>query len=219
MWKMVNRELRTNLSLYTSVRGLIIMICAISYPFINGTGSMFYYLVMFGGIASVAFTEMESRDKVYISLLSSPCKRSDYVFGKFISNIIWVGIITIVGVILNMMFSVMAPAKCLPISAGEIKIVVSYMLIFTGIYYLLYFSFGLKWAKIGYYVVFVGIAFGVIWLQNIVTRKNTSQIVNVIYTFVDQNSAINNFILVIIVGSIIALLAYISFIFYDRKDF
>ena len=221
MWKMINRELSTNISIYKNFRGLVIVLCAIIYPFLIGSDNMsaFNYFIMLGGLTSVAFTEGESRDKVYISILSSPCKRSDYVFGKFLGNLIWIGILTVIGLILNGILNVMMPERCLPATLGQVKLVVSYMLIFTGIYYLLYFALGLKWAKIGYFVVFFAIMVGVVGMEDIIFGSNSPHVIRQLYSFIDSADLLNNLILLIIVGALLGLFAYVSYIFYDKKDF
>lgn len=221
MWKMINREQSTNISIYKNFRGLVIVLCAIVYPFLIGSDNMsvFNYFIMLGGLTSVAFTEGESRDKVYMSILSSPCKRSDYVFGKFLGNLIWVGILTIVGLILNSILNIMMPGKYLLVTLGQVKLVVSYMLIFTGIYYLLYFALGLKWAKIGYFAVFFAIMVGIVGMDDIVFGSSSPQIIKQLYSFIESAALVNNLILVIIVGALLGLFAYVSYIFYDKKDF
>lgn len=219
MWRMIERELRINLSQYTNIRGLAMLICIIVYPFLMGGGTVFNYFILIGGISSIAFTEMESRDRVYISLLSGPCKRSDYVFGKFIANLIWVGIITGIGLVLNAIFHIITPEMCDVVKIANVKLVVSYMLILTGIYYFFYFVLGMKWAKIGYFLVFFAIMMGIMGFGDIITSINTPPILSNIIMFLENNSITNNIILIVIVGSIISLFAYISFVFYDRKDF
>ncbi len=219
MWRMIERELKTNLSLYTNLRGLSMILVAVVYPMLVTEITLFSYFILIGGLTSVAFTEMESRDRVYISILSGPCKRSDYVFGKFIANLIWVGIITVVGLVLNAILNGIAPAKCLAIDSGTAKLIVSYMLIFIGVYYLLYFSLGIKWAKIGYFVVFFAIMVGAMGFEGIIKSSNTPQILRGVMLFLENNSITNNIILIVIVGGILSLFAYISFMVYDRKDF
>lgn len=221
MWKMVNREISTNLSLYKNFRGLVIILCAVIYPLLIGSSSMsmFNYFLMLGGIMSIAFTEGESRDKVYMSILSSPCKRSDYVFGKFLGNLVWIGILTVLGLLLNSILHWLIPERCLPVSLGQVKLVISYMLIFTGIYYLLYFAAGLKWAKIGYFAVFFAIMVGVVGMEDIIFGAGSPQVTKSLYRFIESTSLINNLILVIIVGALIGLFAYVSYVFYDKKDF
>lgn len=221
MWKMIGRELNTNLSVYKNSRGLIIMMMAIMYPLVASSGdmSMFNYFIMLGGLTSVAFTEGELRDKVYMSILSAPCKRSDYVFGKFLGNLIWVGILTALGLVLNWIFNMLIPDRCLPANLVQVKLVVTYILIFTGIYYLLYFAAGLKWAKIGYFFVFFAIMVGIVGMDDLVLGANTPQLIKGVYSFMENTSVVNNLILVIMVGAFIGLLSYISLIFYDKKDF
>lgn len=217
MWKMINRELRFLMKNYKGFGGLVVVLCAIFTPVING-GSVFAFFTLFGGVAGIAITEIESRDKAYYSILSAPCTRTDYVYGKFVSNILWLLTLAVGGWLLNMLIGLVLPGRITPLTLGMAKIVVGYILIFISIYHVLYFTLGVKWAKIGYFLCFFAIIFGVMMMDAVVFGAEAPKLATNIYDFLQSGALINNLIYFVILGGVVGLFVYISAIVYDRKD-
>lgn len=217
MINIVFRELKGLIKNYKGIGGLIVCLCAIFTPMMNG-GSVFAFFTLFGGVAGIALTEIESRDRAYYAILSAPCTRTDYVLGKFISNIIWLVMLAVGGWLLNMVIEMVLPGRISPFTIGIAKIVVGYILIFISIYLVLYFTLGVKWAKIGYFICFFAIIFGVMMMDQIFFGTNAPQFITNIYNFLQSGSLMNNAIYFIIVGGIVGVLAYVSAIVYERKD-
>lgn len=217
MWKMINRELRFLMKNYKGFGGLVVVLCAIFTPVING-GSVFAFFILFGGVAGLASTEIESRDKAYYSILSAPCTRTDYVYGKFISNILWLLILTVGGWLLNMLIGLVLPGRIAPLTLGMAKIVVGYILIFISIYHVLYFTLGVKWAKIGYFLCFFAIIFGIMMMDELIFGTGAPEFITNIYDFLQSGALINNLIYFVILGGLVGLSAYISAIIYEKKD-
>lgn len=217
MWKMINRELRFLLKNYKGIGGLIIILCAIITPVING-GSVFAFFVLFGGVAGIASTELESRDKAFYSILSAPCTRNDYVWGKFLVNTLWMLILAVCGAILNMGLASILPEKINPLTIGMAKVVIGYILIFISVYHVLYFTLGVKWAKIGYFICFFAIIFGIMMMDQILFGTNVPKFIGNIYGFLESGAFINNLIYIVIVGGIVGLSGYVSTIVYGNKD-
>lgn len=217
MFKVISRELKALMKNYKGVGGLVVVLCAIFTPVING-GSVFAFFTLFGGVGGIAITEIESRDKAYYSILSAPCTRTDYVYGKFVSNISWLLILAVGGWLLNMVIEMVLPGRITPLTLGMAKIVVGYILIFISIYHVLYFTLGVKWAKIGYFLCFFAIIFGVMMMDEVVFGAEAPKLATNIYDFLQSGALINNLIYFVILGGVVGLFAYISAIVYDRKD-
>ena len=217
MWKMINRELRFLMKNYKGVGGLVVVLCAIFTPLMNG-GSVFAFFTLFGGVAGIAVTEIESRDKAYYSILSTPCTRTDYVYGKFVSNILWLLTLAVGGWLLNMVIEMVLPGRITPMTLGMAKIVVGYILIFISIYHVLYFTLGVKWAKIGYFLCFFAIIFGIMMMDELIFGTWAPEFITNIYNFLQSGALINNLIYFVILGGVVGLFVYISAIVYDRKD-
>lgn len=217
MFKVISRELKALMKNYKGVGGLVVVLCAIFTPVMNG-GSVFAFFTLFGGVAGIAITEIESRDKAYYSILSAPCTRTDYVYGKFLTNILWLLTLAVGGWLLNMLIVLVLPGRITPFTIGMAKLVVGYILLFISIYLVLYFTLGVKWAKIGYFLCFFAIIFGVMMMDTVVFGTEAPKLVTNIYDFLQSGALINNLIYFAILGGVVGLFAYISAIAYNRKD-
>ncbi len=222
MWKMAMRDLRGVFNLYSNKSGLIMIVVVILFGVGNKGAGLFNYFLLMGGVISIAFTEMEARDKIHISILSSPCKRSDYVLGKFLFSIMWIIIVTVIGVLLNNLIYMIYPAEYLKLPPSVIKGTVSYILIFVALYYCVYFSLGIKFAKIFYFVIFFVIMAGTLtigeYLKGEALPEWLSSIERLLVIF-QSNTLGSNIILSALVLGILALIATISVVIYEKKDF
>ncbi|WP_346937840.1 ABC-2 transporter permease [uncultured Clostridium sp.] len=222
MWKMAIRDLRGILNLYNNKNGLIMIVVVIFLGITNKGNGLFSYFLLMGGIISIAFTEMESRDKIHISILSSPCKRSDYVLGKFLSTIIWIVAITIIGLLLNNLIYMIYPAENLKLPISIVKGSISYILIFVALYHCVYFSLGIKFARIFYFIIFFVIMAGILTIGGFLKGEPLPSWLSSIERFLvlfQSNTVASNIILVMLVLAVLALIATISVVIYEKKDF
>ena len=221
MWKMALRDLRGIFNLYNNKNGLIMILIVIFFSITNKGNGLFSYFLLMGGVISIAFTEMEARDKVHISILSSSCKRSDYVLGKFLSTIIWILSITIIGFLLNNLIYMIYPAEYLRLPISIVKMSISYILIFVSLYYCVYFSLGIKFARVFYFVIFF-VMIGAFTISDILKGESLPNWLSNIerfLTLLQSNTITSNIILAILVIAILALIAAISVVIYEKKDF
>ncbi len=222
MWKMAMRDLRGIFNLYINKSGLVMIVVVILFGVGNKGAGLFNYFLLMGGVISIAFTEMESRDKIHISILSSPCKRSDYVLGKFLSSIIWIVAITIIGLLLNNLIYMIYPAEYLKLPLSVIKGTTSYILIFVALYYCVYFSLGIKFARIFYFIIFFVIMAGTLAIGEFLKGESLPRWLSSIERFLvlfQSNTVASNIILVMLVLAVLALIATISVVIYEKKDF
>jgi hypothetical protein len=222
MWKMALRDLRGIFNLYNNKNGLIMILVMIIFSITNKGNGLFSYFLLMGGVISIAFTEMEARDKVHISILSSPCKRSDYVLGKFLSTIIWILSITIIGFLLNNLIYMIYPAEYLRLPISIVKGSISYILIFVALYYCVYFSLGIKFARIFYFIIFFVIMAGTLTIGEFLKGEPLPNWLSSIERFLElfqSNTITSNIILAILVLAILALIAAVSVAIYEKKDF
>lgn len=222
MWKMAMRDLRGIFNLYSNKSGLVMIVVVILFGVGNKGAGLFNYFLLMGGVISIAFTEMESRDKIHISILSSPCKRSDYVLGKFLSSIIWIVAITIIGLLLNNLIYMIYPAEYLKLPLSVIKGTTSYILIFVALYYCVYFSLGIKFARIFYFIIFFVIMAGTLAIGEFLKGESLPSWLSSIERFLvlfQSNTVASNIILVMLVLAVLALIATISVVIYEKKDF
>jgi len=222
MWKMALRDLRGIFNLYNNKNGLTMIVIVIFLGIVNKGEGLFNYFLLMGGIISIAFTEMEARDKVHISILSSSCKRSDYVLGKFLSTIIWIVAITIIGFLLNNLIYMIYPAEYLKLPLFIVKGSISYILIFVALYYCIYFSLGIKFARIFYFIIFFVIMAGRLAIGEFLKGESLPNWLSSIERFLillQSNTITSNIILAILVIAILALIAAISVVIYEKKDF
>ncbi|WP_346894836.1 ABC-2 transporter permease [Clostridium sp. UBA7503] len=222
MWKMAMRDLRGIFNLYSNKSGLIMILVVILFGIGNKGAGLFNYFLLMGGVISIAFTEMESRDKIHISILSSPCKRSDYVLGKFMFSIIWITIVTMVAILLNNLVYMIYPVEYLKLPPSVIKGTVSYILIFVALYYCVYFSLGIKVARIFYFIIFFVIMAGTLTIGEYLKGEPIPEWLSSIERFLvifQSNTVGSNIILIALVLGILALIATISVVIYEKKDF
>ncbi len=222
MWKMAMRDLRGIFNLYNNKNGLIMIVAIILIGVGNKGNGLFSYFLLMGGVISIAFTEMEARDKIHVSILSGPCKRSDYVLGKFLSTIIWIVSITIIGLLLNNLIYMIYPAEYLKLPSSVIKGSVSCILIFVAIYYCVYFSLGIKFARIFYFVIFFGIMAGTLTISEFLKGEPLPNWLSSMERFLglfQSNTVASNIILITLVLATLALIAIISLVSYEKKDF
>lgn len=217
MRRIMLRELKFLSKNYRGFGGVIVAMCAILTPLVNG-GSVFGFFTLFGGIAGIAATEMESRDKAYYSILSSPCTRTDYVLGKFLSNIIWILLIAFIGGFLHLGIQWVIPGKVSEFTFGMAKLIVGYIFVCVSIYLVLYFTLGVKYAKVGYFLCFFAIMMGVMMMDTIFFSSSAPKVATTVYNFLQSSALINNLIYFVIIGGIVGLLAYVSAIAYNKKD-
>ncbi|GAA0772560.1 hypothetical protein GCM10008908_19110 [Clostridium subterminale] len=222
MWKMAMRDLRGIFNLYNNRNGLIIIMVVIFLGITNKGKGLFSYFLLMAGVISIAFTEMEARDKVHVSILSSPCKRSDYVLGKFLSAIIWIVAITIIGLLLNNLIYMIYPAEYLKLPISIVKMSISYILIFVAFYNCVYFSLGIKFARIFYFIIFFAVMLGMSAVSYILKGEVLPAWLSCIDRFLalfQSNTITNNIIVAILVLTILALIATVSVVIYEKKDF
>ena len=222
MWKMALRDLRGIFNLYNNKNGLIMIIVVIFLGIVNKGNGLFSYFLLMGGVISIAFTEMEARDKIHVSILSSPCKRSDYVLGKFLSTTIWIVAITIIGLLLNNLIYMIYPAEYLKLPSSVIKGSVSYILIFVALYYCVYFSLGIKFARIFYFVIFFVIMAGILTISEFLKGEPLPSWLSSMERFLglfQSNTVASSIILITLVLATLALIAIISVVSYEKKDF
>lgn len=217
MFKMAMRELKTILTIYKS-KLIIFMVFPILYTFINDKSDFFSFYALMGGIMMIAGPEMENRDKVYVSVLSAPCKRSEYVLGKFLAAIIWMIIIVATGVLINYGLCALLPQRVSPIDAISIKLIPMYMSLFISIYYMVIFVFGQKIAKAWYLITFFLVMIGVMGANELISGFQFQGIIGAIINFITSTSMANIILLIILELAIIGILGVISVAVYDKRD-
>ncbi|MEG0671410.1 ABC-2 transporter permease [Clostridium sp.] len=213
------RELRTNFTAMISKQGAIMFLC-LSIIMITSNGqNLFTYYMIFFGILTLGYTEVEVRDRVYISLLSSPCTRKDYVVAKFLGGIIWIIFLFVSGVLLNMLANKLIPMMCGPINMAGAKMISIYMLLLVELYYLLYFTLGIKFSRIAYYVIFFIMIIGSSTVASVFDNDDiSSELLLKIVKIFSGDILLNNIILIVLAGLIITLFTCISMFIFEKKD-
>lgn len=218
MIKMAIRELKTMLAMYKS-RLIIFIVFPILFTILNDKSDFFSFYTLMGGIMMLAGPEMENRDKAYISVLSAPCKRSEYVWGKYLAMILWMIIIVVSGTLLNYGLRIILPEKVTALDTLTIKLIPMYMCLFISIYYMVIFVFGQKIAKAWYLITFMIVMIGVMGANELIQGVTFQGKLGVLLKFIQSTSLINTALLLIIILAIIGILGTISVIVYDKKDF
>lgn len=217
MLKVAMRELKIMLTMYKS-RLIIFIVFPILYTFINDKSDFFSFYALMGGIMMLAGPEMENRDKVYISVLSAPCKRSEYVIGKFLAAIIWMIIIVISGVLINYGLCALIPQEVSAIDALSIKLIPMYMCLFISIYYMVIFVFGQKIAKAWYLITFFLVMIGVMGASELIAGTQFQGTLGAIINFIGSTSMVNTMMLIILELAIIGILGTVSVTVYEKRD-
>ncbi|GAA0116001.1 ABC-2 transporter permease [Clostridium senegalense] len=213
MLNVIKRELKIQL---LSLKGSQFIVLLISMAVIAMTQGQDFinYLIMVLVIGGLGYTELESRDGVYKSTLSYPCTRKDYVLGKFIASILVAMIGCILAIVLNEVLLIAIPTKFIGVNIHSLKSILLYSLLIISMYYLAYFSLGIKAAKISYYVAFIVFMMGFMFINNIFKFKLEGNIVKLL-----SNTSIQfNIILVIAVLAITGILATLSVVIYEKRD-
>lgn len=214
MLNVIKRELNLQLS---SLKGMQMVIIAIVMIFIGTTNPTQFtsMLIMMCVISSLGYTAIECRNGVNKYLLSCPCTRKQYVMGKFISTIIILSTTTVIAGFLNRILVKIIPDMFLVTSFHELKVLFLYGLIITSIYYLAYFSLGIKAATISYYISFVIAMIGFMSINSIFSYMQARKVINLL----TSNNIILNLMLIIIGLAISAIVCVLSIVFYEKKDF
>ncbi len=218
MGKILMRELSLNFSNLKSRQLLAIIGIFVIVTITNERTSLFPYLMLCLGMFSIICTEMESRDKVYISILSAPCTRKEYVTGKFISSTIWILATATISVLVCKALYMINSNYFIDVNIVAVKFSVIYMIFMVVIYYLLYFSIGVKYAKISYYICFILLFMGSMSFYHIMDYVVAKKVINSGLKIIYSNTLIGNSILLVLVLAVVTLFSVISTIFYEKKD-
>ncbi|MEG2917413.1 MAG: ABC-2 transporter permease [Clostridium sp.] len=213
------RELRTNFTAMISKQGAIMFLCLGMIMITSKGQNLFTYYMIFFGVLTLGYTEIEVRDRVYISLLSSPCTRKDYVVAKFLGGTIWIIFLFASGVLLNILAHRLIPTMCGHINMVGAKMISIYMVLLIELYYLLYFTLGIKFSRIAYYVIFFIMIIGSSTVASIFSNDDiSSKVLQNIVKIFSSDVILDNVILIVLVGLIITLFTCISMFVFEKKD-
>lgn len=214
MLNVIKRELNLQLS---SLKGMQMIIIPIVMIFIGTTNPVQFtnLFIMIFVVTSLGYTAIECRNGVNKYLLSCPCTRKQYVMGKFISTIIILSTTTVIAGFLNRILVKIMPDIFIVNSFHQLKVLFLYGLIIISIYYLAYFSLGIKAAMISYYISFAVVMMGFMTISNMFIYMQEGKVTK----FLSSNNIILNLMLIIIGLAISAIVCVLSIVFYEKKDF
>lgn len=217
MTNIVLNNIRTIFYMYRS-RIFIFILLPILNAFLNIYTGFFSFYIMLGFAVVLATPEIESRDKAYISILSAPCKRSEYVIGRYISLLIWGLVVVSSGLGINFILNIISPDKISMPSLSIIKITTTYMILSICIYYLIYFAFSLKATRVSYFIIFIVLIIGSAMEDFIGTGNFLLYRIKGISSLIMGAGVLINIIYIVILVAVVMLVANISAVLYNRKD-
>lgn len=217
MTNIVLNNIRTIFYMYRS-RIFIFILLPILNAFLNIYTGFFSFYIMLGFAVILATPEIESRDKAYISILSAPCKRSEYVIGRYISLLIWGIVVVASGLGINFILNIISPDKISMPSLSIIKITSTYMILSICIYYLIYFAFSLKATRVSYFIIFIVLIIGSAMEDFIGTENFFLYRIKGISSLIMGAGVLINIIYIVILVAVVMLVANISAALYNRKD-
>lgn len=217
MTNIVLNNIRTIFYMYRS-RIFIFILLPILNAFLNISTGFFNLYIMLGFAVILVTPEIESRDKAYISILSAPCKRSEYVIGRYISLLIWGLIVVASGLGINFILNIISPDKISMPSLSTIKITSTYMILSICIYYLIYFAFSLKATRVSYFIIFIVLTIGITMEDFIGTENFFLYRIKGISSLIMGAGVLINIIYIVILVAVVMLVANISAVLYNRKD-
>lgn len=217
MTNIVLNNIRTIFYMYRS-RIFIFILLPILNAFLNIYTGFFSFYIMLGFAVVLATPEIESRDKAYISILSAPCKRSEYVIGRYISLLIWGLVVVASGLGINFILNIISPDKISMPSLSIIKITTTYMILSICIYYLIYFAFSLKATRVSYFIIFIVLIIGSAMEDFIGTGNFLLYRIKGISSLIMGAGVLINIIYIVILVAVVMLVANISAVLYNRKD-
>lgn len=217
MTNIVLNNIRTIFYMYRS-RIFIFILLPILNAFLNISTGFFNLYIMLGFAVILVTPEIESRDKAYISILSAPYKRSEYVIGRYISLLIWGLIVVASGLGINFILNIISPDKISMPSLSTIKITSTYMILSICIYYLIYFAFSLKATRVSYFIIFIVLTIGITMEDFIGTENFFLYRIKGISSLIMGAGVLINIIYIVILVAVVMLVANISAVLYNRKD-
>lgn len=217
MTNIVLNNIRTIFYMYRS-KIFIFILLPILNAFLNIYTGFFSFYIMLGFAVVLATPEIESRDKAYISILSAPCKRSEYVIGRYISLLIWGLVVVSSGLGINFILNIISPDKISMPSLSIIKITTTYMILSICIYYLIYFAFSLKATRVSYFIIFIVLIIGSAMEDFIGTGNFLLYRIKGISSLIMGAGVLINIIYIVILVAVVMLVANISAVLYNRKD-
>lgn len=217
MTNIVLNNIRTIFYMYRS-KIFIFILLPILNAFLNIYTGFFSFYIMLGFAVVLATPEIESRDKAYISILSAPCKRSEYVIGRYISLLIWGLVVVSSGLGINFILNIISPDKISMPSLSIIKITTTYMILSICIYYLIYFAFSLKATRVSYFIIFIVLMIGSAMEDFIGTGNFLLYRIKGISSLIMGAGVLINIIYIVILVAVVMLVANISAVLYNRKD-
>ena len=218
MFNMAIREMKTIFYMYNR-RILILLIIPFIFTLTNTTSDFFSFYLLLGGIMVLATPEMDAREKSNILILSAPCKRYEYVLGKFLAMLIWIIGLIISGVIINVLLHSLIPNAVENVKFSTIKLLPAYLILFISIYYFVYFAFSQKVAKVSYYITFIVVMIVMTGASEILERDIFTEKLTWLGGFLNSTSIVNNIIFIGILLAFVGILGTISVAIYEKKDF
>ena len=218
MFNMAMREIKSIYCIYNR-RILILVIIPLIFTLTNTTSNFFSFYLLLGWIRALATPENDARAKINISILSAPCKRYEYVLGKFLAMLIWITGLIISGVIINALLHSFIPNVVENVKFSAIKLLPTYLILFISIYYFVYFAFSHKVAKIWYYITFIVVMMISTGASKILEGDIFKEKLVWLGEFLNSTSIVNNIIFIGILLAFVGILGTISVAIYEKKDF
>lgn len=218
MLNVIKRELNIQFSTLKGMQLVGILIALFFIGFVVKDKNFANYIILMFVIGAIGYTELENRNKVYLTILSGNCSRKNYVLGKYLFILIWTIIVGIFAVLLNKVLFFMMPNTFGDVNLFQLKTIMLYAIFMGSVYYFSYFSLGIKVAKISYYIVFIFYMVGFIFINNGFQYGFGSEFSNIIFKLIFATDIVTNIITILITLAVSAILCVLSVIFYEKKD-
>ncbi|MGG7165344.1 ABC-2 transporter permease [Clostridium ihumii] len=218
MLNVIKRELGLQFSYLKGMQLVGMLLVVMFVMFVNKDKNFMCYVMLMFLVGTFGYTELENRNKVYLSILSGNCSRKNYIIGKYLFIIIWSIVVGVVLILLNKMLFLIMPSMVADTNIFQMKTMILYGIFISSVYYFAYFSLGMKAAKISYYIVLMLYTFGFMMLLNGFQYGIGCEYSNIIFKLIFATDIVTNIITVVITLAVSAILCVLSVIFYEKKD-
>ncbi|MBU3111199.1 ABC-2 transporter permease [Clostridium lacusfryxellense] len=163
----------------------------------------------------------DDKNKSQIVLISLPIKRDDIVFSKYISTFVFGAFGIIYSILIGFIGKIIGlPMFTRSISLLDIVLVLSFICIFSSIFFPVYFKFGDAKMKIFTFIIFMAIFFVPSLAFDYITSNPDNILVHKLNYFINNTSSLTQNSLALMVGLIFLLISLmISIRIYNNKEF
>ena len=144
MLALLKKDFRLQLDGIKGKQFLFMMLFSFVFPIIVDIDFLTYFIFFMYFLNVPYINEIENRSKAYISILSAPCTRTEFVLSKYITAAISIALYSAIGSILQIILHLIIPSKIASFDVKSLIYGIAIIITCAAIYHLLYFTLGIN---------------------------------------------------------------------------